>query len=40
MASGVLKLARTAAALAPGLDVFAILGELEDSVSGASAMSL
>jgi hypothetical protein len=34
------ELAGTAAALAPGLDVLAVLGELENTVVGASAVSL
>src|SRR5689334_1896186 len=34
------ELARTAAALAPGLDVGAILGELENAIVGARAVSL
>src|SRR5712691_2576451 len=34
------ELAGTAAALAPGLDVLAVLGELEDAIGGAGAVSL
>src|SRR5262249_8997248 len=35
-----IELARPAAALAPGLDVGAVLGELEDAIVGARAVSL
>ena len=34
------ELAGTAAALAPGLDVFAVLGELENAIGRAGAVSL